>query len=114
LIRPQLNNKEILFFNADKKRESKLFWQLSDDNPKVVINAIDELHKLRSRPSIRWSIGLLRHKNSDVRLKAARYIYESEYTAAIPDLRAAAMNEKNEIIKNELQAILRKMESYIK
>ena len=114
LIRPQLNNKEILFFNADKKRESKLFWQLSDDNPKVVINAIDELHELRSRPSIRWSTGLLRHKNSDVRLKAARYIYESEYTAAIPDLRAAAMNEKNEIIKNELQAILRKMESYIK
>ena len=114
LIRPELNDKDILFYSDTKKLESKLFWQLSDKNPKKVLKAIKELHKLRSRPSIRWSIGLLRHKDSDVRLTAARYLFDSEYTAAIPDLRAAVKSERNEMLKNELQAILTKMEGYVK
>ncbi len=113
LIRPQINTKEVLFYREQSKRESKLFWELSSENTKIILSAIDKLHSLRSRPSIRWSIGLLRHKDRDVRLKAARYILESEYTDAIPDMEAAVRIEKNEGLKNEMKAILRKLKGYI-
>jgi len=114
LIRPEINNKEILFYKNTKKNESKLFWQLSDKDSSVVINAIDSLHALRSRPSIRWSIGLMRHKNPVIRLKAADYILESEYTAAIPDLQAAVSAEKDKKTKDILNEKLLKLKSFIK
>jgi hypothetical protein len=103
-----------LFYKNTKKNESKLFWQLSDKDSSVVINAIDSLHALRSRPSIRWSIGLMRHKNPVIRLKAADYILESEYTAAIPDLQAAVSAEKDKKTKDILNEKLLKLKSFIK
>ncbi len=113
LIRPQINNKEVLFYRDTKKKESSLFWQLFDKDPSVVINAIDSLHTLRSRPSIRWSIGLLRHKNPKIRLKAADYIVESEYTAAIPDLQAAVDVEKVPEIKQKMDKKLGKLKGFV-
>ncbi len=113
LIRPGINRREILFYKDTKKRESGLFWQLFDKDPDVVINTIDSLHALRSRPSIRWSMGLLRHKNPKIRLKAANYILESEYTAAIPDLEAAVKNEKVLDVKKNLDKKLKKLKGFI-
>jgi len=113
LVRPELNNKDILFFKDDKKREGKLFWDLTSGNSETIINAINELHALRSRPSIRWSIGLIRHKDWNVRLIAAKYIVESEYTDAIPDLEAAVLVEKDRNNKKELQKLLKKLKGFI-
>lgn len=113
LIRPEINDKEILFYNDTKKTEKRLFWKLFDKDPSIVINAIDSLHAIRSRPSIRWSIGLLRHKNAEIRLKAADYIVESEYTAAIPDLEAAVDAEKTSEVKQKLNQKLIKLKKFI-
>ena len=113
LIRPEINNKEILFYKDTKKKESTLFWQLFDKDPSVVMNAVDSLHALRSRPSIRWSIGLLRHKDPKIRLKAADYIVESEYTAAIPDLQAAVDVEKDPEVKQKLDKKLGKLKGFV-
>lgn len=113
LIRPEINDKELLFYKDTKKTEKRLFWNLFNNNPENVISAIDSLHTLRSRPSIRWSIGLLRHKNPNIRLKAAEYITESEYTAAIPDLEAAVKTEKDQEIKNKLNKYLTKLKGFV-
>jgi len=113
LIRPQLNNKEILFYKDTKKKESRLFWRLFDDDPSVVASAMDSLYALRSRPSIRWSIGLLRHKNPDIRLKAAQYILNTEYTAAIPDMESAYLHEKDKKYKTKLGKMLSKLKSFV-
>ncbi len=113
LIRPEINNKEILFYSDTKKLEKRLFWKLLDADPNVVISAMDSLADLRSRPSIRWSIGLLRHKDWNVRLKAAKYILFTEYTAAIPDLDAAVNYEKDPSHKKELQQLLKQLEGYV-
>ena len=109
VVRPKLNDKEILFFAETKKAEKQMFWNLASKNDSIVIATIQELHELRSRPSIRWSIGLLRHHSFEVRLAAAKYLLESEYTYAIPDMKTAVENETDSEQKKTLILIYDKL-----
>ena len=106
IIRPEINNTEILYYPDVIKYEKKNFWKLFDDSDDEIISAIENLYSIRSRPSIRWSIGLLRHESSEVRLAAAEYLLETEYTYAISDLECAVEVEKDSEIKKELAKIL--------
>ena len=112
VVRPQINNKELLFYSEQNKMEKENFWKLFDANDEVVIQSIHNLHALRSRTSIRWSIGLLRHKSPKVVLEAAKYIVESEYTPALEDLRTAAKKQSDPSTKKELESLLVKMENF--
>jgi len=114
VVRPEINKKEILFVKETKKIEKKLFWLLTNDDPQLISKAIDDLHALRSRPSIRWSIGLLRHENTAIRLKAAKYLIDTEYTAAIPDLEAAVLAEENIVNKKRIQSLLDQLKDIVK
>ena len=113
LIRPDINNKEILFYEEQTGFEKENFWNLFAKDPEVIIESLNNLHSIRSRPSIRWSIGLLRHPSWNVRLASANYLFESEYTYAIPDLEAAVKIEKDKKNKAELQKILRQLNSFL-
>ncbi len=106
LIRPGLNHKEVLYFSEQIKSEKKNFWKLFSEDDSIVINALDELYSIRSRPSIRWSIGLLRHESPEVRMHAAKYLLETEYTDAIPDMQAAVEQEEDQEQKAEMEKIL--------
>jgi hypothetical protein len=55
----------------------------------------------------------LRHEDWNVRLKAAKYIVESEYTYAIPDLKAAVLVEKNSYNKKKLEKLLKILKGFI-
>lgn len=103
VVKPNAYSSELLFFSEDKQFEKTLFWDLSSDDAKVVIEALDGLKNLHSRPSIRWTIGLLRHTNTEVRLKAAEYLVYTEYTFALADLKQTYYNEKDEFAKKKLQ-----------
>ncbi len=109
VVRPQINNHEILYFPPTISFESENFWKLFSDDDSVVIGAIDNLYSIRSRPSIRWSKGLLRSKSKNVRLKAAGYLVETEYTDAIPDFKSAVASEKDAETKTILQQDLNKL-----
>lgn len=113
LVKPGAYSEELLFFSEISKLEKKLFWQLSDEDPQAIISAIDQLKDLHSRPSIRWTIGLLRHPNADVRVKAAEYLLYTEYTFALPDLNQAIENEGNQEVRNKLEGIYSKLKSYV-
>jgi len=56
---------------------------------------------------------LLRHPSWNVRYAAAKYLLESEYTYAIPDLEAAEKTEKDKINQSELQKILTQLNSFL-
>jgi glutamine amidotransferase-like uncharacterized protein len=114
IVRPQINNHEILYFPPTKAFETENFWKLFSDNEFVVISAIDNLYSIRSRPSIRWAIGLLRHKSKNVRLKAADYLVKTEYTNAIPDLESAVNNENDSDTKKVLERRLNQLSNLIK
>lgn len=106
LVRPEINNREILYTDDLVKFEKKNFWNLFQEEDSIVINSLENLYSIRSRSSIRWSIGLLRHQSWEVRLHAAEYLLESEYTNAIPDMEAAVMYEEKHEQKKELEEIL--------
>lgn len=101
-IRPEINDSAIFFDKANKRLEKKLFWQLFDDDPQIRIQAMDKLYELRSRPAVRWYIGLLRDDDAGVRKNAAKLIKLCEYTAALPDLIQSYRNETN----SETKAII--------
>ena len=111
IVRPEINNKEILYYDDVIKFEKKNFWNLFNEEDSLVIKSLQNLHSIRSRPSIRWSIGLLRHQSWDVRHAAANYLLESEYTYAIPDIEAAIETEKDETNRNKLKEILSSLRS---
>ena len=105
-VRPEINDKEILFYPETKKTESKYWWQLFEKNPEIQLAAMDSLYALRSRPFVRWSIGLLRDTNPKVRAKAAEILGLTEYTDAIPDLKVALKMEKDEDTKQKIKKAL--------
>ena len=113
LVRPEINKKEVLYFDDLVKYEKKNFWDLFHENDSVVINAVNNLYSIRSRPSIRWSVGLLRHKSSVVRIHAAKYLLETEYTDAIPDLEQAVQYEKDVVQKEDMEKILKSLKTFI-
>jgi len=108
-IRPEINSEAILFDRELRKKEKELFWQLYSDNTEDVINAMNSLNAMRSRPAVRWNIGLLRHKNADVRRNAAKLIAETEYTYALKDLDQAYKIEQNSDTKKVMQNTIKKL-----
>ncbi len=106
VVRPQIYSKEEFYTPDVIAFEKENFWKLFSKNDDEVIKAIDNLHSIYSRPSIRWSIGLLRHTSPKVRQYAAQYLLETEYTAALPDIRAAYLSEKDEATKAVLKKVL--------
>ncbi|MEA3450476.1 MAG: BPL-N domain-containing protein [Bacteroidota bacterium] len=102
-IKPEINSDEIMFTSELKKVERKLWWKLSNDTAQVQINAMQELFKLRSRPAVRWTIGLLRDDNPKVRKQAAIILMKTEYTWALKDVLQAIENEEYEDVKIELE-----------
>ena len=110
VVRPHLEKKEILHSDP---MESELFWQLCADNPITQKNALKKLLDFRYRNGSRWSLGLLRDKNPDIRAAAARALAETEYTAAITDLEAAVAVEKDPACKIELENFLQQLKHFI-
>lgn len=102
-IRPEINDSSIIFDANLKKIEKANFWELFDENSNIQIKAMDNLHKLRSRPAVRYNIGLLRDINPEVRKHAAYLLRQTEYTPALNDLKQALKCEKDSSVINEIK-----------
>ena len=93
----------ILFDTDLQKYEKRNWWSLFSDNASKQIEALDNLHKIRSRPAVRWTKGLLRDTNPETRIHAAKILMDTEYTDAYKDVKAAYEVEKNKDVKKELK-----------
>ena len=113
VVRPEKYSHELLFYPDDIAREKKYFWKLSSNNEEEIVEALDNLYSLNSRPSIRWAIGLLRHNSPIIRLNAGEYLLETEYTWAIPDVESAYNHEQDPKTKEKLGEILNKLMSIV-
>ncbi len=102
-VRPQINNKAIIFDNALKKEEKKNYWLLFSKNPQEQSQAINTLYSYRSRPAVRWNIGLLRSTHPETRRLAAKTLKETEYSYALPDLEIALKDENDSLTKTIFQ-----------
>ena len=79
------------------------------DSLELQISAMDELFSYRSRPAVRWNIGMLRDENPEVRKHAAYLLMQTEYSAALPDLEIALKNEQNETVKKQIKETIEKL-----
>ena len=113
VVRPEKYTSELLFYPETIKLEKELFWKLSSDNEDEIIVSLNELQGLNSRPSIRWSIGLLRHTSPKVRIAASMYLLETEYTYAISDIEQAYETETNVEIKEKIEQVLKNLKTII-
>ncbi len=94
-IKPEINSKEIIFDKTLRKKEKDNYWLLFSEESDDQIKAMKTLHSLRSRPAVRWNIGLLRSAHPETRAFAAKLLMETEYSDAIGDLVQAQKNEKD-------------------
>jgi glutamine amidotransferase-like uncharacterized protein len=109
IVKPAQYNHDVLYFPKVIAFEKANFWKLFSTNDDTVIHALHELHTIYSRPSIRWSIGLLRSTSAKVRRAAADYLLQTEYTWAIPDVQTAYEHEKDTKTKVFLKNILKEL-----
>jgi len=111
-IRPELNDSAIFFTKNLVKQEKSYFWKLFSNNTDEKINAMQKLYELRSRPAVRWNMGLLRANNPLVRAKAAFLLQQAEYTAALPDLEIAFKIEKDSTTKIKINKAIKFLSKY--
>ena len=111
IVKPEQYTHDVLYFPNVIAYEKANFWKLFDKNDDTVIRAIKNLHAIYSRPSIRWSMGLLRSTSPKVRMAAAGYLLETEYTWAIPDVETAYNMEKNPQAKVVLGKVLKDLKT---
>lgn len=106
-IKPALNDHPILFTDSLKKVEKTYWWALFNDQIEEQKEAMHQLYTMRSRPAVRWNVGLLRDKNPEIRALAAELLKDAEYTYAMKDLEVALDNEEDSITK---QAIIKSID----
>lgn len=102
-VRPELNDSAIVFVSELSAYEKSNFWVLCNGSSDEKIKAMTHLYKMRSRPAVRWNIGLLRDDLPEVRAYAAELLMWTEYTDAIIDLEVASQQERDENVKEKLQ-----------
>jgi phosphoribosylformylglycinamidine (FGAM) synthase-like amidotransferase family enzyme len=98
-VRPEINTAKIFFTTDMVKKEKEMFWKLTSNSAEDKIAAMQSLFEMRSRPAVRWNLGMLRDSDSKVKTKAALLLKETEYTAAIPDLKSALKTETDSQVK---------------
>ncbi len=102
-IRPEINDRAIIFDSDLRKKEKENYWLLFDENSKEQIKAMNTLLSYRSRPAVRWNIGLLRSTHKETRMLAAQLIMETEYSAALEDLEQAYKIETDTEVRKVIQ-----------
>lgn len=111
-VSPELNDSAILFNAELRKFEKKCFWKLFDKNKEVKIQAMCDLNTIRSRPAVRYNIGLLRDNSPEVRKHAAYLLKQTEYTTALNDLKQALVHEKDSSVFVEIKKTIAFMTNF--
>lgn len=112
-VQPALFDRELLMTVADLKQEQACFQMLLNGESDRKISALDWLETHHSWDAKRWVQGLLYDASPAVRIRAARYIADTQYLPFISNLRSAYQAEKDEATKAELKLQLDKLESLL-
>ena len=112
-VQPSLFNRELLMTIADLKQESAHFQTLLNGDVPQKIAALDWLEVHHSWDAKRWIQGMLYDASPKVRIRAARYIADTQYLHFLPNLRSAFQSETDEVVKTQLKEQLDKLEGLL-
>ncbi len=111
VVRPKIYSKEVLFDKELKEKQNAAYYSLIGTKEEK-IKAMKDIVEMQAWSAKKWIPPMIRDKDFDVRLLAAKLTVELERTDAIPDLEAAVMVEKdkeNKILLKEQLVLLKRM-----
>lgn len=113
VICPDFYTNNLILDNELKEKVQKLEFQLENGEKDEIISAMDELQRINPYSSAEKIRQMLTVKNKDIKLRAAKFLVEIEYTLAIEDLKNAIKSERSKKLKEQLNLYLHDLESMI-
>lgn len=109
VFRPNLFDKELSLDEDLNQKSEKLLSVLDNGKKDEVIDAMDELQGLYPRIAAEKVRSMLLKKNDAIKLRAAQFLVEIEYTLALDDLNEAIKSERSRKVKEKLTAYRNEM-----
>lgn len=106
VVQPDICNREILMSVEMLGRERECFRTLLYGTAAEKVSALDWLQTHQSWDAKRWVQGTLFDSDPEVRLRAAKYISETQYLHYLPDLERAAATESDRGVKKWMSEYL--------
>ena len=102
VVKPDLFEKEILMSVTDYVKNQNASTRFKG-TAEQKLEALDWLQSHLSWSAKRWVQGLLYDGNPKVRLRAAKYIADTQYLHYLPDLKAAWLSEQDVEMKEKME-----------
>lgn len=113
VMRPGLFSNEIILNDELNQEIDILLKDLDNEDEDVQIEAMDKLQDLYPLAASEKVRSLLHEKNDDVKLRAAQFLVDIEFTAAIKDLEKAIKKERSRKVKQQLAAFEMQLEQML-
>ncbi len=113
VFRPNLYDKEINLEAGVKEEIEKLIVELDKGKKNEVIAAMDDLQVLYPMAAAEKVRSMLILKNDDIKLRAARFLVDIEYTKALEDINALIKTERSNKVREELIAYRNEFENML-
>ncbi len=112
VVRPEIYSKEILYTTEQSKKQRKAYYNLVKSKDEKIA-AMNDIVEMAAWSAKKWIPPMVRDKDFEVRLLAAKLTVALERTDAIKDLEAAVKSEKDEKNKKLLQEQLELLENML-
>lgn len=113
VFRPDLLVNEVNLDNELNGKIENLILQLDEGKKDEIISAMDELQEIYPWIAAEKVRSLLIEKNNDIKLRAAKYLVDIEYTIVIDDLKKLIKSERRKKVKEQLVAFLNELENML-
>lgn len=104
VFHPNFYDKELSLNDGTNKEIEALLLKLDDSKKDEVIAAIDELQAIYPIAAAEKVRSLLVKKNDDIKLRAAKFLVDIEYTIALEDFNKLIKSERSKKVKERLVA----------
>ena len=113
VMRPTLYSEKIALDEEKTKEIEELKVQLDQGKKDEVISAIDQLYNIYPWAAAEKVRSLLIEKNDDIKLRAAKYLVDIEYTLAIDDLNKVIKKERSKKVREQLVAYRNELDAML-
>lgn len=113
VFRPNLLDKELNLEGDIKNQLNELMVQLDSHKKDEVISAMDDIQSLYPRIVLEKVNELLLTKNNDIKLRAAKFLVDNEYTQALEDFNELIKKERSRKVKEKMVAYRNELESML-
>ena len=113
VFRPNLFDKEVELNDDLNTKIEELITILDEGKKDEVISALDDLQLIYPRVAAEKVRSLLIKKNNDIKLRAAKFLVDLEYTQALKDFDDVIKSERSKKVKEQLIAYRNELENML-